>query len=151
MGCGKKDDNNDICGETFICGACHVANERDVHLGALNARNQELSDVKNERDCLAARIWGLNDQVDDLEDEVQIMSQALNAIAKDNPCGQHHDAMAQEALKDAFASGERPARAKSPSDIPSSERPAKHQSHCRASEGFTCSCVKTSSITKDFI
>ena len=67
MGCGIKDENNDLCGETFTCGACRVANERDVHLGALNARNQELSDVKNDRDELAARIWGLNDQVADLK------------------------------------------------------------------------------------
>ena len=37
-----------------------------------------------------------------LKDEVKIMAEALNAIAKDNPCGQHHDAMAQAALKDAY-------------------------------------------------
>lgn len=67
MGCGIKDENNDICGETFTCGACRCANERDVHLGALNARNIELSDVKNDRDDLAKRVWGLNDQVDDLK------------------------------------------------------------------------------------
>ena len=52
MNCGIKDENNDICGETFTCGACRVANERDVHLSALNARNQELSEIKNRLDLL---------------------------------------------------------------------------------------------------
>ena len=68
MGCGIKDENNDICGETFTCGACRCANERDVHLAALNARNIELSDAKNDRDELAKRVWGLNDQVEELKE-----------------------------------------------------------------------------------
>ena len=68
MGCGIKDENNDICGETFTCGACRCANERDVHLGALNARNIELAAVKNDRDDLVKRVWGLNDQVEELKE-----------------------------------------------------------------------------------
>ena len=67
MGCGTKGEGGDICGDTFTCGACVCANQRDVHLGALNARNIELSAVKNDRDELVKRVWGLNDQVEELK------------------------------------------------------------------------------------
>lgn len=54
-------------------------------------------------------------------------------------------------MREAEASSERPAMAASSSESPSSQRPAKHQSHCRASGGFTCSCVKSPSISEPFL
>lgn len=41
--------------------------------------------------------WGRN-LVADRDRRIAVLEQALKAIAEDEPCGQHHDAMAREAL-----------------------------------------------------
>lgn len=66
----------------------------------------------------------------------KILTEALNAIAKDNSCGLNHDAMAQDALKRAFGID---------------DAPKTHQKHCRASMWFVCSCLKTPSVTEEFL
>ena len=73
---------------------------------------------------------------DDRVAENKILIEALHAIASDDRCGQHHDAMAQDALKRAF-------------EIRMDGKT--HQSHCRVSLGNVCSCVKTPSKTEDFL
>ena len=73
---------------------------------------------------------------DEIVDENKILTEALNAIAKDNSCGLNHDAMAQDALKRAFGID---------------DAPKTHQKHCRASMWFVCSCVKTTSVTEEFL
>lgn len=69
------------------------------------------------------------------------------------PCGicLRYDMLIEGAWNAPPTSSERPANAISPTDRPSSERPAKHQSHCRAPGGFTCSCVKNPSVTEPFV
>ena len=79
------------------------------------------------------------------------MEAALKAIAQDSPCGQHHDAMAREALY----RYDRPANVQPSAESSRGGRPAnvqrEHQSHCRKSQGFVCSCVKSPSISSPFV
>lgn len=45
-------------------------------------------------------------RVAELEKEVAILIEVMQAIAHDDRCGQHHDAMAQDGLRRAYGAGE---------------------------------------------
>jgi len=44
-GCGAKNDQGDICGETYTCGTCKAADASDLYDQRIEARIQDLEDV----------------------------------------------------------------------------------------------------------
>ncbi len=69
MGCGYRDENGDICGETFTCKVCRSENDKDVQMRLLRS---QITDLQNVVKLLAWHIRrGLGDEARmELDDEL---------------------------------------------------------------------------------